>query len=49
MVGNKIVPTDNVQIGISIVWFDPNGKEKSSVALGIEHKFGKALCVEKAG
>lgn len=36
------MPT-NVQRGITTVGFDPNGKEKSSAATGIEHEFGKAL------
>uniref|UniRef100_M1A9C4 Uncharacterized protein n=1 Tax=Solanum tuberosum TaxID=4113 RepID=M1A9C4_SOLTU len=42
-VKNQIVPTDNVTIGIATVQFDPNVKEKSSVAIGIEHDSDKAL------
>ncbi|WMV33541.1 hypothetical protein MTR67_026926 [Solanum verrucosum] len=42
-VGNQVVLTDNVPIGIATVEFDPNVKEKSSVSIGIEHESDKAL------
>ncbi|KAK6794019.1 hypothetical protein RDI58_007472 [Solanum bulbocastanum] len=54
MVENQTIPTDNVAIDIATVEFDPNVKEKSSVAIGIKREFEKVLggtrgSVEKQG
>lgn len=43
IVGNQIIPMDNIRIGIATVEFDPNVMEKYSVAICIEHESNKAL------